>query len=253
MAREGAAILAATMKIIAHRGASAEAPENTLGAIALACRRGADGIEIDVRRSADDALMVIHDEDTARVTDHGWSVRAKTRRELQTIDAGTWKGDAWRSEKIPVLDEVLSDLPSGKVLMVEIKDGPGSVSRLEDSLRNRQQNVNPVIVISFHEDTIAAVNRVNPDRQTMLLLGHKAGDSERVMGEAVASARRLGCLGLGLSRGWISQLSTVSKVPRAGLILSVWTVNDPREARVWQSSGAHYLTTDDPAGIRLAL
>ncbi len=109
------------MKIIAHRGASFDAPENTLAAIRLAWQQQADAVEIDVHLSRDRHLVAIHDFNTRKTTGRNRPVARQTLAQLRTLDAGQWKHPRWRGEKIPTLEEVLATVPPGKRLFIEIK------------------------------------------------------------------------------------------------------------------------------------
>ena len=104
-----------TPKIIAHRGASADAPENTLAAFQLALDQGADGIELDVMLSKDRELVVIHDDMVDRTTDGSGRVQDLTLAELQALDAGN-------GEKIPTLDEVLTRFGGKFLINIELKN-----------------------------------------------------------------------------------------------------------------------------------
>jgi glycerophosphoryl diester phosphodiesterase len=107
-------------KIIAHRGASAEAPENTLAAIELAWKQGADGVEVDVRITEEGHLVVIHDADTKRTARNSKSIKIaqSTLAQLRAVDVGNKK---YPNQKIPTLEEVITSLPRGKELFIELK------------------------------------------------------------------------------------------------------------------------------------
>lgn len=92
--------------MVAHRGLSAHAPENTLSAFRLALERGADGIELDIQPSADGVPMVIHDATLQRTTDGTGAVRELTAREIQQYDAGRWFHPDFAGERVPTLYEV---------------------------------------------------------------------------------------------------------------------------------------------------
>ena len=113
--------------IIAHRGESFNAPENTMAAINLAWERDAEAVEIDVQLSKDNELVVIHDMDTKRLTGIDKKVKDQTLAELKKLDVGSWKDITFKDERIPTLDEVLATVPTGKKLIVEIKSGPEMV------------------------------------------------------------------------------------------------------------------------------
>src|SRR3989449_9458057 len=107
--------------VIAHRGASAAAPENTLAAFRLAADLGADGIELDVRGTADGQLVVLHDASVNRTTDGAGRVAALTLDQLRRVDAGKKFGPSFRGERIPLLSQVF-EVVAGRLLVdVEIK------------------------------------------------------------------------------------------------------------------------------------
>src|SRR3954466_12398745 len=95
------------MEIIGHRGASYDAPENTLSAVNLAWQQGADAVEVDVHLSRDGRVIVIHDDNTRKTAGLKRKVCDQTWSELQKLDAGKWKGANWKGERIPDLEQVL--------------------------------------------------------------------------------------------------------------------------------------------------
>src|SRR5438445_6957075 len=109
------------MEIIAHRGASYDAPENTLASVKLAWEQKADAVEIDVHLSKDGSIVVIHDANTSKVAGVRKRVSDQTLAELKGLDVGRWKGPKWASERIATLDEVLATVPERKRLFIEIK------------------------------------------------------------------------------------------------------------------------------------
>src|SRR5512138_1617646 len=106
--------------VLGHRGASADAPENTLAAFRLALAQGADGVELDVWRCATGEVVVAHDEDARRVAGVDLRIRDAPLAALRALDVGAWKGDRFGGERIPLLAEVLEALP-GAVVNVELK------------------------------------------------------------------------------------------------------------------------------------
>ncbi len=110
------------IKVIAHRGFSGIAPENTLIAIKKALELGVDFIEIDIHQTKDNVVVVIHDDAIDRTTNGAGEVKDYTYAELQQFDAGIWKGAQFKGEKIPTLDEVLTLIKGKSKLLIEIKD-----------------------------------------------------------------------------------------------------------------------------------
>ncbi|SUD49484.1 Glycerophosphoryl diester phosphodiesterase [Nocardia otitidiscaviarum] len=126
---------------VAHRGASAYAPENTVAATRLAAEQGATMVELDVRRTADDRLVVIRDETLERTTDAAarypdrapWRVAEFTLGEIRTLDAGSWFAPAYAGEPVPELGDVLralGDGPTGLLLEVKLTDAKDGVAEL---------------------------------------------------------------------------------------------------------------------------
>src|SRR5687767_15734678 len=101
------------VEIIAHRGASGEAPENTLSAMKLAWAQGADAIELDLWLSKDGKLVVFHDADTKRFEKQPRKIPELTWDEVQTLDVGSWKGAQFKGERIPTLESILATIPPG--------------------------------------------------------------------------------------------------------------------------------------------
>ena len=110
-------------RIVAHGGASYEAPENTIAAFELAWDRGADAIEADVRLTVDGRVVCMHDASTERTADQNLVVADSTLADLLELDVGSWKGRRWRGERVPTLEEVLAVVPPGRQVFLEIKCG----------------------------------------------------------------------------------------------------------------------------------
>ena len=144
---------------IAHRGASHDAPENTLASVNLAWERGADGVEIDVYLSKDGVIVAIHDDTTKRTGGKDMKVKDQTLEELKRLDVGSFKGEKWAGEKIPTLKEVLDTVPDGGCLFVEVKCGKEIVSVLAGLLDGSGLDADRAVVIGFDLDTMAAVKK----------------------------------------------------------------------------------------------
>lgn len=110
--------------IVAHRGASAMAPENTLAAFRAAVELGADAIELDVQRTADGQLIVMHDPTVDRTTDGRGPLAAHSLAALKALDAGGWFGPQFAGERLPTLQEAVNVIEEKAGLFIEIKQGP---------------------------------------------------------------------------------------------------------------------------------
>ena len=159
--------------IIAHRGSSGHAPENTMSAFQKALEQGADGIETDVHLSKDNHLIICHDERVDRTTDGKGLIKDMTVRELMKLDAGSWYHKDYTGERIPVLEELFDFLKDKNVLLdIELKNGIISYENIENKLigliydYNMEKNV---IISSFNHYSLLKVKRINKRITTGIL------------------------------------------------------------------------------------
>lgn len=150
------------LEIIAHRGASHDAPENTLTAARLAWDQGADAIEFDVRLTKDSQVVAFHDADSKRITGSARLVRGLTLAELRTLDAGRWKGVRFAGERIPTLAEMLAEAPPHKRVFIEIKDGPETVAAMAPVVRAAGLDTRRFVCISFDGETLKSCDKEIP-------------------------------------------------------------------------------------------
>lgn len=150
---------------IAHRGASLEAPENTLAAFRRAMNLGADLIELDVHQTADGELVVIHDETVDRTTGGSGAVGEMTLPEIRALDAGSWRGPDFAGERVPTLLSVLQLTRGHTGLAIEIKAGSGRYPGIEPAIVRLLQitgRLDDVILISGDCRAIRRVRRLEP-------------------------------------------------------------------------------------------
>jgi glycerophosphoryl diester phosphodiesterase len=236
--------------VLGHRGASAEAPENTHAAFRLAMEQGADGVELDVWRCATGEVVVVHDEDLVRVGGAPLRVEASPLAALRAVDVGAWKGPRFRGERVPLLAEVLEALP-GAVVNVELKSGGGrdlSLAHAAAEVIFRAGAGARVVVSSFDWRLLAAFRLASPDVPAGLLF------------EATHAWRVRTFLGIrGLRPAAVHPdraLATDARVRRwseRGLAVNVWTVDEPAEAARLARAGAAGVITNVPARIRAAV
>lgn len=242
------------MEIVAHRGASADAPENTLAAVRLAWEQAADAVEIDVHLAADGELMVIHDDDTLRVAGKPGKVAARTLAELRALDVGAWKGPQWTGEKIPTFDEVLAAVPEGKKLFVEAKCGAEAVGKIQESIRRLGGQPGQVVIIGFSLATMRAAKAAMPGNHVSWLVKMSRDQASGVwrpaIDELIAQAMGSGLDGLSINSTEAIGAALVARLRAAGMTLNVWTVDDPVTAKRLQMAGIDYLSTNRPGWIR---
>ena len=244
--------------VVGHRGAAAEAPENTLASFQLAVEQGADAVELDVHLTADRELAVIHDATLERTTDRRDAVADVTMAQVREADAGyefSRPGDAgfpFRGQglRVPTLGEILDWLPDDIGLVIEIK-APAAIEPAVTALRDHPVRTSDrVSLISFHEAAIEEARRLDPGLATGYLLvptqpiepalvwatehGHAAVlpwegdlglDPAPILSRAMAFGRRIGC----------------------------YVVNDPERMRHLAAYGIWGFVTDVPGVARAAL
>jgi glycerophosphoryl diester phosphodiesterase len=236
--------------VLGHRGASADAPENTLAAFRLAIAQGADGVELDVWRCASGEVVVAHDEDLLRVGGSPLRLPDAPLRDLRAVDVGAWKGERFRGERIPLLAEVLEALP-GALVNVELKSRGGrdlglalAVAEVIHHARAEAR----VVVSSFDWRLVAAFRVASPDVATGLLLDGSGAWRLRLW----AGIRSLRPVAVHPE----ATLATDARV-RAwtadGLAVNAWTVDDPARAAQLAHAGAASVITNVPALVRRAI
>jgi glycerophosphoryl diester phosphodiesterase len=243
------------VEIVAHRGASHDAPENTVAAIKLAWDQKADASEFDIYLTKDRKIVVIHDKDTKRVAGVDKTVAEQTLDELRRLDVGRWKGAKFTGERIPTLEEMLATVPPGKRVFIEVKTGPEIVPELQRVLNAAKLKPEQTAIISFKANVIAAVKKARPDLQAYWIVSLKAAKGKPPPGAEtlITKAKAIGADGLDLSASEVLDRDYAAKVKSAGLQLHVWTVNDAAMARQMVEIGVNGITTDRPGWLRAQL
>ena len=235
--------------IVAHRGASLEAPENTVASVSLGWAQQADAVEIDVHLTRDGQVVAIHDPTLLRTTGRDARVDELTLAEIQKLDAGVWKSAAYRRERVPTLAEVLATVPSGRKLYVELKAAEGLVSALQRALEAGPVPLEQIVLISFEAETLREAKRAMPRCPALFLADTPEGAPDKLAG-LIAFCRAEGFAGLDVSAGWPINAALVERLRAANLELHVWTVNDARRAHDLVAAGVASITTDKPGWLR---
>ena len=238
-------------EIVAHRGASHDAPENTVAAIKLAWEQQADGSEFDIYLTKDGHLAVIHDADTKRTAGVAAPVAKTTWDELRKLDVGTWKSAAFVGEKIPSLAEMLATVPAGKTAFIEVKCGPEAVPELVTVIDAAKLKPAQTPVIAFNAAVIAAVKKARPavPAYWLVTLDRKTGQPPTAAA-LVAKAKEIHADGLDLSASPLLDKTYADAIKAAGLKLYVWTVDDMAVAQRMAALGVDGITTNRPAWLR---
>jgi glycerophosphoryl diester phosphodiesterase len=233
--------------VIGHRGASADAPENTIAAFELALEQGVDGIELDVHLSRDEQPIVIHDFTLERTTDGVGPVNGRSVRELKRLDAGGWHGRRFRGQRVQTLQEVLERFRDRARFWIELKGDSALYPGIEErvvSMVEIYDVVDRVLVQSFDPTAIARVRTLNREVPVGALVAQAPVPGDLLRAGAVSAicpdARVLTEELLGEIRG-------------AELDCYVWTVNEPAQMDRLVEWGVSGLITDRPGLLRARL
>jgi len=207
--------------VIAHRGASATAPENTIAAFERALTDGADAIQLDVHLSRDDHPVVIHDPTLERTTDGSGPVRGHTMRELKRLDAGAWRGPAFAGQRLQTLQEVLERFRGRTRFWIELKGGPDLYPDVEErivGLLEVYDVIDGALVQTFDHAALARLRAFSRELSLGAVLARSPLDVERDVPSAASavcpSAEILGA-------------PEREAIRRSGRQCHVWTVNEP--------------------------
>ena len=246
-------ITLSAVEIIAHRGASFDAPENTLSSMKLAWAQKADGIETDLHLSKDGKIVISHDFDFKRVGGSTNKIVTQTWDEVKGTDVGAWKDATYAGEKVPTFDSLLATLEKGKRIFIEIKVGPEILPEmaLVIAASGKAPEQMPIIVFSF--ETAVAAKKKFPKHEVSWLHSwakDKNTGEFPAIAELIAKAKAGGLDGLDLHQGFPVDKEFVKQVKDAALKLYVWTVDDPAMAKKWADAGVDGITTNRPQWLR---
>jgi glycerophosphoryl diester phosphodiesterase len=241
--------------IIAHRGASHDAPENSLSAFKLAIEQGADGFEADFYLTCDCKIACLHDKDTERVAGAKLSVTRTPLAKLQSLDVGSWKGPQWNGERMPSIKQVLAAVPKGKKFFIELKSSCEIVCPMVKEIEASSLDPDQIVIISFHAEAIAKCKRELPHVKALWLSGYKKdkdGHFNPSVEEVAATLKRTRADGFNsqAEREHFNE-AFIERLRELGCNeFSVWTVDDPEVARYYQKLGAWAITTNRPGWLR---
>jgi glycerophosphoryl diester phosphodiesterase len=269
------------VQVLGHRGARLVAPENTIEAFRAALDQGADGVELDVRQTADGALVCFHDAALGRTTDGRGLLREHTLAEVASLDAGAWPrlawgrldegsmgggpaqpgggGPAWpaarrfRGVRVPTLAEALDALPPGALVDVEVKargegpQGPKDVAAALAAVLAGRGDSGRVMVSSFSRRVAAAAAAELPGIRTGLV-----SPSLVPLGRALRAAEGIGCSVLAAHvTAFLGPKARVAarRARDEGILLLAWTVDDPQTAHRLSDLGVAVVVSDHPGRL----
>jgi glycerophosphoryl diester phosphodiesterase len=242
------AALTAPPEIVAHRGESADAPENTLAAFRLAWERNVPAIELDVHLSQDGKLVVIHDKDTERTAGVKKVIKECTWDELKDIDVGAWKDPKFKGEKLCLLEDALATIPEGHRCFIEVKVGAEATPALVKAVKGSGKSNKQLCVISFQADAVESAKKALPEIPAYYLASFKQDKETKkwtpTIEEIIDTAKKIKADGVDLGYKGPIDKTLVQKVRDAGLGLYFWTVDEEPVARKLVGLGADGITTN---------
>ena len=226
--------------VIAHRGASAVAPENTMAAFRRAVEMGAECIETDLHLSRDGRLVIVHDTTLNRTTSGDGLVKNYTFNELRELDAGRWFSPEFAGERMATIEELLDYAGQADLsLFLEIKGGAGyGVERaVISALRGRKES-KATVVLCFDASVLDRIHQL--DRLLMTGLLFDSGGEDMVKEAVRVGARQIG------PRGDCVTPELVADAHRRGLKVIAWTINEAAQMRALASAGIDGIITNYP-------
>ncbi|MEH7179864.1 glycerophosphodiester phosphodiesterase [Neobacillus vireti] len=232
--------------LVAHRGATGYAPENTIAAFDKGVEMKADYIEIDVQRSKDGELVIIHDNTVDRTTDGTGYVKDLTFEQIRSLDAGSWKGEQFTGERIPTFDEILDRYHGKTGILIELKSPelyPGIEAQVAQKLieRNLDKPQNEKIIIqSFNFESMKLTNSLLPKVPIGVLTSNRAHTTEQALKEFATYADYFNP-----SYGIVSK-ELVDQVHSLGMKIQSWTVRSHEAAQFLLDMNVDGIITDYP-------
>ena len=238
--------------VIAHRGSSAHAPENTLAAFQLAAVQGADAIELDVDLTRDGQAIVMHDATLDRTTDGKGAVHELMLEEIRRVDAGAWKGATFKGERVPLLDEVFAAVGQRVLINVEVKGMSLRSTGIEAkvaALVQQHHLFERVIISSFNPFALRRIKHMEPRLACALIYAPDLPIYLRHTWLAPLIPQ------LDARHPHHSQVSRrlVERWHARGQRVNVWTVNEAAILHAMTRAGVDGIIGDDPVLLRKTL
>lgn len=231
------------MIVIAHRGASAYAPENTLSSLKLAVEQGAQAVEIDVQLTKDGKLVVIHDWKVDRTTNGEGYIHELDFDYIRSLDCGSWFSDEFKGERVPTLKEVFEVIPETMMLNIEIKEIERGRSGFEKMVLDEiyeAGRLDSVIISTFHHGIIKRLHEMEPKLKLALLTSSEILNLNKYLDD-----NGLKSYSYHPEVNLITK-DTIKELEERDIKTYVWTVNTLVDFKWLASIGVHGVITNYP-------
>lgn len=237
--------------IIAHRGASSKAPENTLIAYETAWKHLADAIEIDLRKTKDGVLVCAHDNNFNRVSGSEKNISESSYKLLSEIDIGSWKGKKFKDERVPKLEDVLNKIPKGKKIFIEVKGVIKNLDKLSKLILKSNLKKTQIHFLCYLPSVVKNIKKNFPDQKATLNLIPSLFnyDEDRIKKEIVKSNSD----GISLQIDSKESIKLVEKLKKERFFVLSWTVNYKRFMKKLIKAKVDGIITDHPKKLATIL
>ena len=235
-------------RVIAHRGASGDAPENTVAAFERAWSLGVEGVELDVRVSRDGHVVVMHDANTKRLTGVDKPVAEQTLAELKRLVVQGPGNVAATRARIPTLGEAMAIIPPGRTMFVEIKTDISTVPAVAAAIRAGWPSDAKILLQGFDPDVLVALASAVPDAPAYWTVDPPVDDQNQPLPyprEVIDEAVRRKFAGLALLAPSVDD-GFLAAARDAGILIDVWTLNQVTELAAWSGRDVRWMETDRP-------
>jgi len=235
-------------RIVAHRGASFEAPENTLAAFKRAWALGVEAVELDVRVTKDGEVVVFHDPTTLRLGGVDRPIADQTLAELRQLDVGAYKHIKYKGERIPTLAQALSTIPGGRTMFVEIKTGKETAPAIAQVIRDAHPTSVTIALQGFDPDSLAALAAELPDTPAYWTVDPPRDAKNQPLPypvSLIAETERRGFVGLALDYRAVTP-ELLAAASKAEISVDVWTLNETALLADWSGRDVRWIETDRP-------
>jgi len=239
--------------IIAHRGESYDAPENTHASINLAWERNDDAVEIDVQLTRDERIVVIHDKSTLRTGGKLKRISSNTYENLLLVDVGKFKSRKWKDERIPLLDDVIDKVPENKILFVEVKSDYRIVKPLKNLIKQKVIEPNQIKFIGFDINTMKLLKKTLHEFESYWIIEGKHYKSKSALISSIEKCKAAGFDGLDVQARKYLNSEVIQFVRNNGLNIYTWTIDDPVRAEQLYMDGIDGITTNRASWLKKKL
>ena len=240
--------------IVAHRGASKDAPENTIPAFELAWKQGADAIEADFFLTKDNRIVCIHDKNTKKLANKELIIKQAIASELRTLDVGTKHSPQFKGITIPLISEVFATIPPKKKIYIEIKCGIEIIPYLLEEIDRSGLTHDQIIIICFNPAVLKTIKLQAPHYKTLWLCKIKSRLGKLIPSQEtiLTTLKEIKADGFSSNKDNINT-HTVKQIVQHGYEYHAWTIDNPTTAKYFSSLGAKSITTNVPAVIKHSL